>query len=120
MVLYSCTGSLLSITGDVRDDKLSPEEIGLALLPASLFESFTDNEIGIFFSFYENALLFPVDGVSNATRIGSPVVAATVVVGEQTSFNYLREPVTVAVRLNPDQTRVSCEHDIYASMHIRS
>ena len=42
------------------------------------------------------------------TRIGSPVVAATVVTAEQTSFPDLREPVIVAVRLNPVLEGVSC------------
>ena len=103
------TGTLRSITGDIRDNQdLTPEEIGLALLPASLFETLTDEEIGMFFLLYENASPFPVAGVSNETRIGSPVVSATVVAGEQTSFSNLREPVTIVVRLNPVQEGVSC------------
>ncbi len=93
---------------------LISEEIGLALLPASLFEPLTDDEIGLFFSFYESALFFPVAGLPNTTisgimtRIGSPVVAATVVTADQTSFSDLIEPVTIVVRLNPVQEGVGC------------
>ena len=35
-------------------------------------------EVGVFFSIYEDAVLLPVVGVGNATVVGSPVVAATV------------------------------------------
>ena len=109
------TLDLRSITGGFLNDTLAPEEIGLALLPASLFENIADDEIGLFFSLYESATFFPVADVPSTTtvvgvitRIGSPVVAATVVTAEQTSFPDLREPVIVAVRLNPVLEGVSC------------
>ena len=105
-ILYS--GILRSRTGDARsDEELTAEEISLALLPASLFQNLTDDVIGIFFAFYKNASPFPVANVSNSTRIGSPVVGATVVAGEQTSFYNLIDPVTITVRLNPVQEGVS-------------
>ena len=110
---YHGTGTLRSITGDFLNVTLAPEEIGFALLPPSLFDTLPDDMIGTFFSLYESAALFPVAGVSNTgspviTRIGSPVVAATVVTAEQTSFSDLREPVIIVVRLNPVQEGVSC------------
>ena len=102
---YHGAGILRSITGDFLNVTLTSEEIGLALLPASLFENLNDTMLGLFFSVYESASFFPVAGVPNTTRIGSPVVAATVVTTEQTSFPDLREPVIIVVRLNPG---VSC------------
>ena len=107
----SC-GTLSSITGDVRTDELTSEEIGLILLPASLFEPLTDNITGLLFLLYENASPFPVAGVSNDTRIGSPVIAATVVAGEQISFRDLEEPVRIVLRLNPVLEGVSCAHTV--------
>ena len=111
MVIIICihgTGILRSRIGDARsDEELTSEEISLALLPTSLFQNFTDDMIGIFFAFYKNASPFPVANVSNTTRIGSPVVGATVVAGEQTSFYNLIDPVTITVRLNPVQEGVS-------------
>ena len=102
------TGTLRSITGEFLNETLASEEIGLALLPLSLFENLTDGEIGLFFTVYENAAFFPVADVPDTTRIGSPVIAATAVTAEQTSFPDLREPVIIAVRLNPVQEGVSC------------
>lgn len=107
-ICIRCTGILHSSTGAVRsEEELTSEEISLALLPPSLFENFTDSAIGIFFTFYKNASPFPVANVPNTTRIGSPVVGATVVAGEQTSFSDLIDPVTITVRLNPVQEGVS-------------
>ena len=111
MVIALCVldaGTLRPTTGpgNIRDEDLTPEEIGLALLPASLFETLTDEEIGMFFLLYENASPFPVAGEIGSI-IGSPVVSATVVASEQTSFRNLREPVTIVVRLNQPQEGVS-------------
>ena len=106
----SC-GTLSPITGDVRTEELILEEIGLILLPASLFEPLSDNITGLFFLLYENASPFPVAGVSNDTRIGSPVIAATVA-GEQISFRNLSEPVSIVLRLNPVLEGVSCANTV--------
>ena len=115
---YHGTGILISVTGDFLNVTLAPEEIGLALLPPSLFETLSDDEIGLFFLLYESAAFFPVAGVSNTngitTVIGSPVIAATVVSEEQTSFPDLSEPVIIAVRLNPVPEGVSCTSFIVA------
>ena len=106
------SGTLCSITGDIRNS--SEEIISRVLLPPSLFEPLSDEVIGLFFLFYESASFFPVAGVPNITssdimtRIGSPVVAATVVTTNQTSFSDLREPVTIVLRLNPVQEGVRC------------
>ena len=111
---YHCAGILHSETGEFLNMMLAPEEIGLALLPPSLFETLPDDEIGLFFTLYESALFFPLADVPSTatmdgtiTRIGSPVVAATVVTDEQDSFSDLSEPVIVAVRLNPVPEGVS-------------
>lgn len=67
-------------------------------LPPSLFAELMDTSVGIGFTFYETAVLFPLpnDSPDNLT-IGSAVIGA-LVAGE--SFFDLRDPVTIFLRLS--------------------
>ena len=98
-----CTDTLNADTDERVEDGLSPGQVASAILPAAIFNQIrnlegTDVEaIGVFFSLYEESSLFPIAGAPNDTRIGSPVVAATVA---GRTFRNLPEPVIVLVRLN--------------------
>ena len=98
-----CTDTLNVDTNERVDDGLLPGQVASAILPATIFNQIrnledTDVEaIGVFFSLYEESSLFPIADPPNNTRIGSPVVAATVA---GRTFRDLPEPVIVLVRLN--------------------
>ena len=84
---------------------LSPQQEAAISLPASLFESvqYHDN-IGIFFAFYEQSTLFPVntdDDDSSApsqVQVGSPVIASTVG-GDNSYIENLGEPVIITLKI---------------------
>ena len=67
-------------------------------LPPSLFAELENaTEVGVGFTFYETAALFPLpEGSPSNLTIGSSVIGA--LVGGQ-SFSNLRDPVTIFLRL---------------------
>ena len=67
-------------------------------LPPSLFAELENaTEVGVGFTFYETAALFPLpEGSPSNLTIGSSVIGA--LVGGQ-SFSDLRDPVTIFLRL---------------------
>ena len=88
---------------------MSPRQEAAISLPASLFERIDDQEnVGVFFAFYETATLFPVSGGntdSNATiqtQVGSQIVAATV--DSNQDLSNLENPVTIVFRLQLNST----------------
>lgn len=96
---------------EVVPGQLSPRQEAAINLPASLFERVDDQEnVGVFFAFYETATLFPVGGGntdSNATiqrRVGSQVVAATV--DSNQDLSNLENPVTIVFRLQLNSSEV--------------
>jgi len=80
-----------------------------------MFERITDREdVGVFFALYNDNSLFPVhEDMSGAARevVGSAVVASTV--GPRLSFDNLRNPVEINLRLMsmPDTVRNSHHYD---------
>ena len=89
---------------------LDTEQIASAYLPPELFDELviddSAEEIGVFFSIYETAVLLPVVGVDNLTIVGSPVVAATVA-GIEAPIENLNNPAIIFVRLNELESGVS-------------
>ena len=92
---------------------LSPQQDGAISLPASMFKTITDQEeVGIFFAYYDTLTLFPVTGQKDVNTdaqkqskiIGSGVLAATV--GPGLNFQNLTENVTIVLRLISNQVRI--------------
>ena len=91
----------------MNTNTLGSSETAAAFLPASLFQSITCCDVGIFFAVYDVGVLFPI---MNATQInqetnasvtavvGSPILAATV--GPGLNFSGLEEPVSIFLQLN--------------------
>ena len=76
-----------------------PEDQGASIsLPPSLFAELENaTEVGVVFTFYETAALFPLpEGSPSNLTVGSSVIGA--LVGGQ-SFSDLRDPVTIFLRL---------------------
>lgn len=105
-----------NFTVNIADEKpvtspsvnLSPSETSLGnsiSLPSSLFQRVKSNtnSIGIVFTLYEAATLFPVGESSRSsnnqtmTQVGSQIIAASV--GENIEFEDLEDPVTVVLQL---------------------
>ena len=109
MLTMDCTFSCVQRTATLNvhvdtdervKDGLLPGQVAATILPATIFNqtrNLEDEAIGVFFSLYEESSLFPIADPPNNTRIGSPVVAATVA---GRTFRDLPEPVIVLVRLN--------------------
>jgi len=75
---------------------LPVDQNGSIILPASLFQRTTTEVVGIGFTFYETAALFPLP--EDSPTIGSPVIGALVVPG-RFNFSDLSENVTIFLRL---------------------
>lgn len=97
-------------------------------LPATLFQRVNDQEnVGVFFAFYETATLFPVGGqdaisdrnISRRTQVGSQIVAATIATSQE--LTNLENPVTIVFRLQLNTTaQVVAYRDVackYKSCH---
>ena len=91
--------------------ELTPQQVGAISLPASLFRRVNDREnVGVFFTFYESATLFPVGGGSSdrealrQTQVGSQVLAATVDSAKE--LIDLEESVTIVFRLKVSNVTV--------------
>ena len=69
-------------------------------LPVSLFEEVNTTDVGIFFTFYETAALFPLRGdlLDNFT-VGTNVIGATVA-GEV--FENLSDPIIIILQLSDE------------------
>lgn len=84
--------------------QLSPEQDAAIRLPASLFESIQHHDnIGIFFAFYDQSTLFPVNNKDDGSapsqvQVGSPVIASTVG-GDNISIDNLNEPIIVTLKI---------------------
>ena len=98
----------------------SPMTTASVILPPSLFQSITANnsDIGIFFTIYKTASLFPLANSSNLTMIASLVIGASVVAGGvSTIFSNLVVPVqlvftipsNVSQQLNSLSVRYHCK-----------
>ena len=66
-------------------------------LPVSLFEEINTTDVGIFFTFYETAALFPLRGdILDNFTVGTTIIGATVA-GEM--FQNLSEPNIIILQL---------------------
>ena len=69
-------------------------------LPVSLFEEINTTDVGIFFTFYETAALFPLRGdLPDNFTVGTTVIGATVA-GEV--FQNLSEPIVIILQLSDE------------------
>lgn len=89
-----------------KTGQLSPEQDAAILLPRSLFQTISSNssnDTGLFVSYYNSTVLFPVGQANTANsalrqiQVCSRVIAATI--GQNISFENLDEPVTVLLRI---------------------
>ena len=81
------------------------------MLPAGLFSEIPGDSVGIFFSLYTEAALFPLRKMDNPqnngnstlrTEVGSAIVGANV--GSGLTFTGIDPPVVIQLRLNFDGT----------------
>ena len=94
----------------VTPGMLPLEQNAAISLPATLFERVDQENVGVFFAFYETATLFPVGGqntisdgnTSRQTQVGSQVVAATIDSNQE--LTNLENPVTIVFRLQINTT----------------
>ena len=91
----------VTVSTDTETEDLSTDQSALIALPAILFEEINATDVGIFFTFYERPVLFPLRGnltvEVNVTRaIGTTVIGATVA-GQ--IFANLSEPIVIILRL---------------------
>ena len=86
------------VENDTRTALPEDQDASIAL-PSALFRELSSTtEVGIGFTFYETAVLFPLpEGSPSNLAIGSPVIGA--LVGGQ-NFTNLSTPVTIFLRLN--------------------
>ena len=87
------------VENDTRTALPEDQDASIAL-PSALFRELSSTtEVGIGFTFYETAVLFPLPegSPSNLAISGSPVIGA--LVGGQ-NFTNLSTPVTIFLRLN--------------------
>ena len=110
-IFWINVGAEKAIEGTDKDavpGKLPSDKDGSIILPGSLFEQLDDQqETGAFFGIYNSTTLFPVGGgktaVDRLTQTGSYVITATVG-DDSVKINNLREPVTVTLRLQLNET----------------
>ena len=83
---------------NVTTTALQEDQDASISLPPSLFAELGNaTEVGVGFTFYETAALFPLpEGSPSNLTVGSSVIGA--LVGGQ-SFSNLRDPVTIFLRL---------------------
>ena len=83
---------------NVTTTTLQEDQDASISLPPSLFEELGNaTEVGVGFTFYETAALFPLpEGSPSNLTIGSSVIGALV---DGQSFSNLRDPVTIFLRL---------------------
>ena len=83
---------------NVTTTTLQEDQDASISLPPSLFAELGNaTEVGVGFTFYETAALFPLpEGSPSNLTVGSSVIGA--LVGGQ-SFSNLRDPVTIFLRL---------------------
>ena len=85
------------VTNDTTITLLEDQDASVSLLPSLFTELGSTTEVGIGFTFYETAVLFPLpeSSPSNLT-IGSAVIGALV---SGQSFSNLHDPVTIFLHL---------------------
>ena len=105
--LRLCMPYLHSVLVSQRNSTITtlPQDQDAAIsLPPSLFDLVNTTEVGIGFTFYETAALFPLpEGSPSNLTVGSSVVGA-LVAGQ--SFSDLQDPVTIFLHL----TRQVCSY----------
>ena len=87
---------------------LENNQSALISLPTSLFGLLGVESVGVFFTFYEGPVLFPLgNGTGNEdTIVGTPVIGATV--ANQSLVNLL-DPIVILLRLQPRGNQVGWE-----------
>ena len=71
----------------------APTSSASVFLPPALFKSINQTDVGIVFSIYRTASFFPIANVSNTTIIASIILGASIVSGNDVSFQNLSAPV---------------------------
>ncbi|KAL5497494.1 hypothetical protein EMCRGX_G013970 [Ephydatia muelleri] len=71
----------------------APTSSASVFLPPALFKSINQTDVGIVFSIYRTASFFPIANASNTTIIASIILGASVVSGNDVSFQNLSAPV---------------------------
>eukprot|EP00731_Ephydatia_muelleri_P009408 Em0004g1746a len=71
----------------------SPTPSASVFLPPALFKSINQTDVGIVFSVYRTASFFPIANASNTTIIASIILGASIVSGNDVSFQNLSAPV---------------------------
>ena len=73
------------------------EQSAFIALPVSLFEEINTTDVGVFFTFYETAALFPLRGdLPDNFTVGTSVIGAAVA-GE--IFQNLSEPIVITLQM---------------------
>ena len=87
------------VENDTLRTALPEDQNASIALPSALFRQLSNiTEVGIGFTFYETAALFPLpEGSPSNITIGSPVIGA-LVAGQ--NFTSLSDPVNISLRLN--------------------
>lgn len=94
------------------DAHLTPQQEAAIHLPMSLFRNIHDQQnVGMFFTFYNMSTLFPVgkhhteNSVQSRVEVGSSVIAATVG-GDSSIFENLTEAVQISFRMRKVYARL--------------
>ena len=84
----------------------SPKLTASVELPPSLFSSISSNltDVGIFFTVYKTAALFPIANSPGGSKVSPLVVGVTVAAGQE--IRNLTEPIVLNFSIPP--TAVSC------------
>ena len=93
----------------MKPGQLHPQQDSAVSLPASLFRRFHDREnIGIYFTIYESATLFPVNDSKvpgEQTKVGSQVVGINV--DSSQDLVDLEEPIIIVLRPQLEQDNLT-------------
>ena len=95
-VRFTYTESVMVSTDPETADINDPS--AFIALPVSLFEEVNTTDVGIFFTFYDTAALFPLrDNLLDNFTVGTSVIGATVA-GE--IFENLSDPIIIILQLS--------------------
>ena len=102
------------VTNDTTITLLEDQDASVSLLPSLFTELGSTTEVGIGFTFYETAVLFPLlEGSPSNLTIGSAVIGA-LVAGQ--SFSNLHDSVTIFLHLT-QPVRFVMFTGIFSSTH---
>lgn len=105
-------GAMLGSGNEVTSGELPSQQNAAIILPGPLFKRISNlSSVGTVFGIYENTNLFPVGGRNAAsdgnetivTETSSQILSATVG-NDSVNLKNLREPVSVTLRLNINDT----------------